>query len=288
VFEIQEQVNLSKYSTLGVGGKADFFVTASNTTNLVAALDWAHSKKIPFVIIGGGSNVLVSDEGFRGLVIINRAGKFKINGMKVIADSGANFSKLAMETMSLGLTGLHFGAGIPGTIGGAVVGNAGALGWDVARTLKTVLVWSDGEEKTYSNVELGFGYRTSRIKGKNEAIILSAEFELTPGDKDELEKLILNDRKRRTQSYLGRTCGSYFKNPEGDKTAGELIDQLGLKGYRVGGAEISLQHANVIRNINHAMAGDIFDLENQVIKKVKEEYDINLVPEVVKIGNFSA
>ena len=285
---VEEQVSLAKYSTLGVGGKTDFLVTASNVTDLVAALVWARSSKIPFVIIGGGSNVLISDEGFRGLVIINRAGKFKIDGMKVTADSGANFVKLATETIGLGLAGLHFGMGIPGSIGGAIAGNAGALGWDIARTLKTVRVWSDGEVKTYSNADLDFGYRASRIKGKNEIVILSAEFELTPGNKDEMEKLILDDCQRRAQSYLGRTCGSYFKNPEGGKTAGELIDKLGLKGYRMGGAEISPLHGNVIRNTDHATANDILELEKFITSEVKEEYNIDLVPEVVKIGIFSA
>jgi len=287
MIEMQEQVNMAKYSTLSVGGNADFLTTVSKLTDLVAGLKWAHDKNIPFVIIGGGSNILISDEGFRGLVIINRASEYKIEGAKVTVDSGYNFGKLATETIELGLAGLHFGAGIPGSIGGAIAGNAGALGWDIAKTLKSVRVWDDGEERTFSNADLDFGYRTSKIKSKDGIVILSAEFELTVGNKDELTKLILDDRKRRVKSYLGRTCGSYFRNPQGDETAGELIDRLGLKGHRIGGAEISPLHANVIRNIDNATANDIVSLEKFVTSKVEEKYNVQLIPEVVKIGNFS-
>jgi UDP-N-acetylmuramate dehydrogenase len=288
MLKIEERVNLAKYSTLGVGGQADYLLVATNKADLLAGLDWAHSQKLPFIVLGGGSNVLISDEGFRGFVIINHATECKIVNSMVTVDSGANFGMIARETLDKGLAGLHFGAGIPGTIGGAVVGNAGAIGWDIAKTLRSAQVWDNGNVEVYTNADFNFGYRASKLKGRSDLVVISAEFELKFDDKNELSKLVRDDHKRRAKSYLGRTCGSYFKNHECGGTAGELIDRLGLKGYRIGGAEISPLHANVIRNVDHATASDILAIEKLVVRKVKEKYGIDLTPEVVKIGNFRA
>ena len=276
-------VNLSKYTTLGVGGKADFLATTSNHADLVAALTWAKNENIPFLVLGGGSNVLISDTGFRGLVVINHAGECNLTGAILSVDSGANFGKIARETLNENLVGLHFGAGIPGTIGGAIAGNAGALGWDISKTLKSAEVWINGEVETWDAADFEFEYRKSKLKGKNDAVILSAVFDLLPGNTDELLGIINEDRERRAASYLGRTCGSYFKNPDG-KSAGELIDKLGLKGYQIGGAEISPLHANVLRNVGDATAKDFIELENYIINKVKKAYGIMLEVEVTKIG----
>lgn len=276
-------VNLSKYTTFSVGGKADFLVTATNRDDLVAALDWARDKNVPFLVLGGGSNVLVSDSGFRGLVIINRASDFEIKDNVVIAESGANLAKIARETLLDNLIGLHFGAGIPGTIGGAVVGNAGALRSDISEAFVSADVWCQGKVEIWQNNDFEFAYRYSKLKGNLDAVILSARFELERGETAEIIHDIQNDKTRRGKSYLGKTCGSYFKNPEG-KSAGELIDSLGLKGYRIGGAEVSPLHANVLRNIGEARAADILALEKYVCDKVFSKYKIRLEPEVVKIG----
>jgi len=274
---------LSRYSTLGVGGPADFFVLVKTLEDLVEALDWARANTQTFVIIGGGSNILVSDTGFRGLVIINHANHFEINTDEIVAESGAVFCKLAKDTLDNGLLGLHFGAGIPGTVGGAIVGNAGALGFDISKTLVSAKIWNHGDIETWENADFGFSYRNSKLKNNPEFVLLSATFSLKTGNTKEALVLIREDRARRAGSYLGRTCGSYFKNP-GNENAGKLIDSLGLKGYRVGGAEVSPLHANVIRNIGNAKAADILALEEYIQDKIYKKYNFRLEPEVVKIG----
>lgn len=276
-------VNLAKYSTLGVGGKADFLVTATKSADLIAALDWAAHQNLPFLVLGNGSNVLISDEGFRGLVVINRVTGCKTVGNKVVAESGEGLSRIARESLNNGLIGLHFAASIPGTVGGAVAVNAGALGWDISKTFVSAEVWEAGKVLTWTVSDFNFDYRYSSLKGKSEAVILSTVFELAKGDTESLITLLEEDKARRLASYIGRTCGSYFKNPPGI-SAGELIDSLGLKGYRVGGAEVSPFHANVLRNAGDASAADFLALEEYIIQKAEKECGVTLSSEVVKIG----
>ena len=283
MINIEKDVKLSKFTTLGIGGPADFLVVVKTKTELIQALEWAEGKKLPFIVLGFGSNVLFADTGFRGLVILNRTGADSIVGKLITVESGANFGRVARETLSHGFVGLHFGAGIPGTVGGAVVGNASALGWDISKTLVSAEIWRHGKVEVWRNKDFNFKYRNSKLKGDYETVLLGATFKLEKVKTDLILKQIQNDKVRRSQSYVGKTCGSYFKNPD-EKTSGELIDSLGLKGYRVGDAEVSPLHANVIRNVGEARAVDVLNLEKYIQEKVYNKYKIRLVPEVVKIG----
>jgi len=283
VVNIQENVLLSNYSTFGIGGDAEYLCVVSTRDELIEALDWATRQDLASAVIGSGSNILFSDAGFRGLVIVNRSRSFTINNTTVTADSGVNFGQLARKTMEQGLIGLHFGAGIPGTIGGAVVGNAGALDFDISKTLVSAEVFINGKVETWQNADFGFDYRNSKIKNNPAVVILSVVFKLKAGDTADILVQIHDDQVRRGKSYIGKTCGSYFKNPEG-KSAGELIDSLGLKGFRIGDAEISTLHANVIRNVGNANATDVLDLEKYIQSKAWDKYKIRLTPEIVKIG----
>ncbi len=291
---IQKKVNLAKYSTLGVGGDADYLTVVNNAKELVEALDYGYKSELRTAILGGGSNVLISDEGFRGLVIINRDKQFEVTEDRVTVHGGVILSALVKNILQKKLFGLEFATGIPGTVGGAVVGNVGANGGQIADVLLSAEVWADGTVTTWSKADLDYGYRYSKLKGHGGSVVVSATFELhsiveprlLAETEIKITKQIAADVLRRNRYYLGRTAGSYFKNPEGERAAAELIDQLELKGYRIGGAEISPDHANVFRNAGEATADDFYKLEMYVVEKVKEEFDILLFPEVVKIGEF--
>jgi len=283
MLKVEKDILLSGYTTLGVGGPADYLAVVRNSWELTEALDWATANNQTFLILGGGSNVLISDSGFRGVVIINRANHYEITNSIVTAESGTMFSKLARDTLATGNLGLHFGSGIPGTVGGAAVGNAGALGFDISESLVSAEVWGEGHVETWGKADFGFGYRSSRLKNNFDYVVLSIKFQLKKGNVEEALSIIQDDKKRRAGSYLGRTCGSYFQNPVGD-SAGKLIDSLGLRSYRLGGAEVSPLHANVIRNIDHAKAVDILALEEHIQNNVYKKYHLRLEPEVVKIG----
>jgi len=286
MINIQKNILLSKYTTLGVGGPAKYLVIVNTTEELIEALDYARNKHLEFAIIGGGSNLLVSDKGFYGLVIINRSGTWRKEGTYIIADSGASLSKVVNDTLGAGFTDLAFASGIPGTVGAAIVGNVGLASSCISDVLISITAWDKGNIKEILKSELNFGYRTSSLKKHQDIVVISAKFKLSSGNTDEALKMIIKDKKRRAFSYVGRTAGSYFKNPEGGKSAGELIDSLGLKGCSMGGAEISQNHANVFRNNGLATANDIYDLEKYVIEKIKDKYNIILEPEVVKLGTF--
>lgn len=288
---------LSRYTTVGLGGPADFLLTVRSAAELTEAVTLAARQNIPYWVLGDGSNVLVADSGVRGLVIRNRAVSvtFRHNGLGVIlrAESGANLSSLARRCASRGLAGLGWAAGIPGSVGGAVVGNAGAHNGDVASSLRSATVLDrDLQTRNYLASELGFGYRSSVLKrahtgqGESDRVVLTADFELRPTSVEELEAQIAQFMEHRKQTQpAGASMGCMFKNPP-DDYAGRLIDQAGMKEASVGGARISPVHANFVINEGAATAEDVRQLMARAWHAVRENFGIELEPEIELIGDW--
>lgn len=298
VFGEQFKVNvpLGRYTSARVGGAAEMFVTVQSVSELQTAAELAYAQSLPYFVLGGGSNVLISDEGIRGLVILNKAREvhFRHTGFSVVCDveSGMNLSSLARQCIAKGLGGLEWAVSIPGTVGGAVVGNAGAHGGDIAGTLLSVKVWEPGYGTlVYSNQEMAYGYRDSVLKQEHGAnkprrIVLSAELELRP---EAVEVLVARAdgfvaRRKETQPR-GASMGSMFKNPE-NYYAGYLIEAAGLKGFRSGGAHISEKHANFFINDQEATAEDVRALIAEAWNTVREKFGVELELEVELVGTW--
>ncbi len=287
---------MAGHTTFRIGGPAEFFVTAENLEQLQAIIALAQRLGVPYFLLGGGSNVLVSDRGLRGLVVENRAqeARFERRGAEATlhADSGASISRLARQAARRGLSGLEWAAGIPGTVGGAVVGNAGAYGAFVADSLQRVAVLEpDGQQRLYRAEELGFGYRTSRFKrreagGQGQEVILWAEFRLEPASQAGLEPLVEGRIARRKATQPAEpSAGSVFKNPPGDY-AGRLIEAAGLKGHRIGGAEVAGKHANFIVNRGQATAADVRALIDLIRETIRERFGVELELEILLVGEW--
>ncbi len=287
---------LSRYTTARVGGPAEMFVTVFSTTELVQTLELAYAAGVPWLILGGGSNMLVADEGVDGLVILNKSKKvsFRHNGVTVIgsADSGVNLSALARQCISRGLGGLEWSVSIPGTIGGAVVGNSGAHGSDMSNSLMTAQIWEAGQVRTYTNRALALGYRTSILKQEGQSkdvaprVVLSVDLQLQPEPAAVLEARAAAFISHRKETQPGgASMGSMFKNPE-YYYAGYLIDAAGLKGLRHGGARISEKHANFFINEGNATAEDIRGLMAEAWHAVHEQFGVDLQVEVQLVGRW--
>ena len=247
---------------------------------------------VPCCVLGGGSNVLVSDRGVRGLVILNRARAIDFSPGGVKAESGASFSTLAQRCIARGRGGLEWATGIPGTVGGAVVGNSGAWGSDVAATLEQATVMEpSGRVLVWPVERFDYGYRTSVLKrqaedGGQQTIVLDAEFVLEPAEAEDLgEKAATITARRKESQPPGATCGSVFKNPPGDH-AGRLIDEADLKGMSSGGAQISPLHANFFVNLGHATSTDIKRLIDLAHLTVLERFGVELKMEIELIGEW--
>ncbi|HWQ46303.1 MAG TPA: UDP-N-acetylmuramate dehydrogenase [Longilinea sp.] len=291
---VQENVRLANYTTAHVGGPADGFLVVNDAQELEKAVRIVWDNHIPYAILGSGSNVLISDQGLRGLVIHNRAHTIKVHAVDgepyVWAESGANFGLIARQIALRGLSGLEWAATIPGSVGGAVYGNAGAHGSDTASNLilAEILHLMNGKVK-WTPEQLGYGYRTSILKReKTPAVILTAEFRLTPSTPEAVKEKMdeFNTRRRNTQPP-GASMGSMFKNPPGDH-AGRLIEDAGLKGTRIGGVEISSMHANFFVNHADATAQDIYNLIDLARKKVAEKSGVELELEIELLGEWSS
>lgn len=285
---INKNVSLKDYTSYKTGGNALYFADCISSDDAYYALKFARDNNLSYEVIGGGSNLLVSDDGYNGLIVCTKnLNRYIINTGKNILKCGAGIvlADLVLYACNHSLSGMEAMAGIPGSTGGACKMNAGAFNQEIKDTLLTVTFMNkDGSITTLENQEVGFGYRKS--EALKDKIVLSAEF-LYKNDKTSEELLnirkeILEKRKEK-QPLHKPSCGSVFKRPEGNY-AGTLIEKCGLKGYSIGGAVVSTKHANFILNENNATSSDIYNLIQHVIKEVKSQTGITLEPEVRLIG----
>lgn len=277
---------MSRHTTFRVGGPADIIVQPSSPEEVVAAIKTAKGINQPVFVMGNGSNLLVKDGGMEGVVVLlgDRMSKITRTGTKIHAEAGAMLSRLSREALNAGLKGLVFASGIPGTVGGAVAMNAGAYGGQMSDVLVRAKVLIGEEVKWMNREELEMGYRTTKPL-KEGGIVLEAEFELENGNIEELtaETNELSRRRREKQPLSLPSAGSTFKRPEG-YFAGALIEQAGLKGASVGGAQVSELHAGFVVNTGSATAGDILGLMKKIQDTVFEINGVMLEPEVRIVG----
>jgi len=285
---IKQNVALANHTTFKIGGPAKYFYQVKNFNEIVELVKIAKKAKMPYFILGGGSNILVSDKGFNGLVIKITSYELRITDCSIIVDAGILLNKLVDETVKAGLTGLEWATGIPGTVGGAVRGNAGAFNRSIADNIKSVKALKIPELRItdYGLQELKFGYKDSIFK-HNKDIILSVEIKLRKGNKDKSKQIIKEHLAYRDkhQPLQFPSAGCIFKNPEG-KHAGYLIEQCGLRGVKVGGAMISEKHGNFIINTGGAKARDVKKLINLCKEKVRKKFKLELEEEIEYLGRL--
>lgn len=288
--QVRRDEPLAHYTSMRVGGPADLLLVCESVEEILRAIGLANRYGVEWRLLGGGCNVLVSDDGVSGLVIINRAAHTKLDPVSgaVWAEAGALMSTLARESIELGLAGLEWAAGLPGSVGGAIVGNAGAFDGDIAAVLRSATVLGpDGEIADRPAEWFQFEYRGSRIKRegvRGKYAVLAAHFALRQGDPEQLraraEEIL---EWRRTRHPAGATMGSTFKNPP-HSHAGYLIEQAGLRGYRIGGAKISELHGNFFMNTGNATARDVLALIEYARNEVRKRFGVELELEIELLG----
>ena len=296
-YGVQLDAPLAPHTSFRIGGPAAALLTISHLPHLEAALRTLHHNKTPFLLLGGGSNVLVSDAGIPNVVILNQCRQIQwpeesTEPLLVQVDAGASLAGLARAVIKRHLAGLAWAVGIPGTVGGAIVGNAGAHGGCIADSLQSVRLWEDGQITETPSSQLQFDYRCSRLKNlvtqpAPGPVVLSATFLLQPdsdGSEAQRAKTFIAHR-RRTQP-IDKSAGSIFKNPPGDY-AGRLIEKAGLKNLRVGQVSVSAQHANFLINHGEATAAEVIQLMNLIRRRVYEQFGVTLEAEIQLIGDWS-
>lgn len=281
---------MSQHTTFRIGGPADVFVMPENYEQIREVLRLCKEEKLPFFVLGNGSNLLVSDSGYRGVIIQmdRNMEEIRLDGEEIHACAGALLSSVAVAARNASLTGFEFAGGIPGTIGGAAVMNAGAYGGELKDVLKEVTVMTRaGEILTIPADKLEMGYRTSIIKTAGY-LVLEAVISLKKGDEEKIRAVMkeLSERRTEKQPLDYPSAGSTFKRPEG-YFAGKLIMDSGLRGYRVGGAQVSEKHCGFVINAGGATAEDVRSLMDHVIRVVREKYGVTLEPEVKFLGDFN-
>ena len=317
---IQENISLANHTTFRLGGPARYFCEVKNSRELIWVIKWARKKGLPFFVFGGGSNLLASDEGFSGLAIKMQNSKIKIQNdplrqssseasnekCKIECDAGVPFAKIILESTRIGYSGLEWGFGIPGTVGGAIFGNSGRLGQDVSQIVESVSIldFDSLKKKVILGKDCGFAYRESRFK-KGDSVILDVVFKFKKGEKEEIEKILAEAKEVVRNSPPWPSAGCAFKNyqvksendillkhyPEliqkvrgGKIGVGFLIDQCGLLGRQIGGARIWEGHANYIVNIGGAKTRDVLEIIELVKKAVKEKFGIELEEEIRRLN----
>jgi UDP-N-acetylmuramate dehydrogenase len=285
---LERNRSLAELTSFQIGGTADLFVTVNDQEQLSAAIAVAHQHSVPVFCLGAGTNLLVSDRGVRGLVVRLGAGmaSISVHGNAVSAGAAVQFRVLVETVVERGLGGLEFGEGIPGTVGGGLVMNAGAFGGEIARVVTLVHgVTERGERRGLTTEEVGFAYRRSALP--RGFVITAIEFTLEPGDRETLWKRVYAIRTRRAARQPGDypNAGSVFKNPPGN-FAGHLLEAAGLKGVRIGGAAFSCRHANFIVNLGGARADDVHRLIELARDKVQQATGVLLEPELKLVGEW--
>lgn len=288
---LRSQVALASLTSFRVGGPAEWYVAPHCLDDLQASFDWAKTQGLPLTLLGAGSNLLVSDSGLSGLVICTRHLRntyFDPETGTVTAGAGEPIARLAWQAAERGWEGLEWAVGIPGTVGGAVVMNAGAHKSCTADLLLSVTTLSPtGMIEELTPQDLGFSYRTSRLQG-GDRLVVQATFQLKPGaDPVQVRAMTAQhlEQRRRSQPYHLPSCGSVFRNPE-TRPAAWLIEQIGLKGYTIGGAQVAERHANFILNCGGAKASDIFQIIRHIQQQVEQHWSLRLEPEVKILGEF--
>jgi len=284
--QIQLDAKMSEHIYFKVGGLVDILLTPNNVEQLKETITICKQNKIPFYVIGNGSNLLVRDGGIRGIVIkLCKLNRIERIGNKITAECGALLKDVSTEATAGSLAGFQFACGIPGSVGGAVFMNAGAYDGEISFVIEKAEVLDDNQEiKVLSKEELNLGYRQSLVMQKGY-VVLSATFDLTPGDKEKIQDRVdtLTTRREDRQPLEYPSAGSTFKRPEGH-FAGRLIEDAGLKGFTIGGACVSEKHAGFVINNGNGTAKDVLDVINHVRDEVKKQFDVDLYPEVRILG----
>ncbi len=290
---IYPNVSLASHTSYRVGGQAQWYAAPRDFEQLQETFEWFQKQDIPLMLLGAGSNLLISDRGIEGLVLSTRYlrhRRFDETTGQITVAAGQPIVSIAWQAAKRGWSGLEWAVGIPGTVGGAVVMNAGAHNQCTADCLVSAVVVSpDGKVETLTPEDLNYSYRTSALQG-GKRLVIEATFQLQPGfSREEITAKTQDNlwKRKSSQPYDKPSCGSVFRNPS-PYAAGWLIEQLGLKGYRVGDAEVSQRHANFILNCGQAKAQDIFRLINHIQEKVQSHWSLLLEPEVKILGEFSA
>lgn len=285
--DILKKEPMRKHTTFRIGGEAECFLKISSEEQLIRLIPYFKQVGVAYFILGNGSNLLVSDNGYSGVIlqIGDRFNRIQIDGDRMEVQSGALLSAAAKHAQEAGLTGLEFAAGIPGTVGGAIVMNAGAYDGEMKQIVERVRVLSDeGEILELDNATMEFGYRTSIIKNRR-FIVLSTTLKLEPGNPEAIRARMeeLNQRRREKQPLEFPSAGSTFKRPEG-YFAGKLIMDAGLRGYQIGGAKVSEKHCGFVINTGKASAADVADVITEVQERVKDKFGVTLEREVIYLG----